>query len=151
MYACMSFLFRIGRMHTISDVQYSHVIAFGPNLISCDVYPFLFACMSLIATKTRMHAILSRNGLHATDFRRNIPACSCYQPEFGCMRRISARIACMHPDLAPNPACKSVSFEFVCMQSKSGLTDMHAGFGPRSGCRHAIRANIRRMQLNWGW
>ena len=125
-YACMLFYFRIGRMHTISDVKYSHVIAFGPNLIACDVYRLLFACMSLFATRTRMHAILLRNGLHATDFRRNIPACSCYQPESSCMRRISVQIACMHPDLGPKPACMSVKPDSDCMQTSFDVIPSHA-------------------------
>ena len=83
-YACESFNFRTGRMHVNFDVPHSHVTAFGPNLIACDVSSIgSHACVS----------IEPEHRLHATYRVRTSLACDVPSPNIACMRCTSSDIA----------------------------------------------------------
>ena len=82
--------------------------------------------MSLIVIRTRMHDIRFRNWLHATDYRHNTFACSCILSEFGCMRRRSVRIAGMHPNFDPKPACMAFCIEIGHMRPTFDVIYPHA-------------------------
>ena len=71
-------------MHVNFDVQHSHVTAFGPNLIACDVSSIgSHACVS----------IEPEHRLHATYRVRTSLACDVPSPNIACMRRTGSDIA----------------------------------------------------------